>query len=425
MSRAASALCAAILVAAAAYYALGVIRVGAEQGYGIGGYDIYGYFYPNIRYALDSLARRDGLLWNPYQDCGQPFFAFSQTGLLYPVNWVFALLPREAALLTTMVANLSIAGIGAWWAGREMGLSRAAALAGGLAFAYGGSALALAAWSPIHVAAYAWMPVALAAVERLLRTPTPRRGAFLAVVLALQLLPGFPQMSLFTYLVIALRVGWEVATVRVRRPAALAAWLGLGLVVPPLLAAVQFLPSLEVARDSVRMLPLRPLEIGAGVTSNGLRTGIGPGFFLQGALSITALAVAGLGLTRRATRRLAFFYLAVAGLALLLSLGDATPLWAFYRRLPGSSTFRGPDRFLWVTSFGLAMACGLGVEAVMRRGDWRSRAGALGALAAGTALFIALPPHTMAAWRWCCWRSWSPRSSPRRPRPASPLSPAS
>ena len=97
MPRAASALCAAILVAAAAYYPLTVIRPGAELGYGIGAYDIYAYFYPNVRYALDSLARGDGLLWNPFQDCGQPFFAFSITGLLYPVNWVFAVLSREAA----------------------------------------------------------------------------------------------------------------------------------------------------------------------------------------------------------------------------------------------------------------------------------------------------------------------------------------
>jgi len=102
MSRGATALCAAILIGAGAYYPFDKIRFGAEQEYGVGGYDIYAYFYPNIRYALDSLARGDGMLWNPYQDCGQPFFAFSITGLLYPVNWIFALLPREGALASFM-----------------------------------------------------------------------------------------------------------------------------------------------------------------------------------------------------------------------------------------------------------------------------------------------------------------------------------
>ena len=288
MSRAASALCAAILIGAGAYYPFVKVRFGAEQEYGAGGYDIYAYFYPNIRYALDSLARGDGVLWNPYQDCGQPFFAFSITGLLYPVNWIFALLPREAALLTSMTVNLSIAGLGAWWLGREMGLSRAAALAGGLAFAYSVSALLLAAWSPMHISPYAWMPVALAAVERLLRVPSPRHGALLGLALALQLLPGFPQTSFFTYQVIALRVVWEFATRRVHRPLALVGWLGMGLALPPLLSAVQFLPSLEVARDSVRMLPLRTGELGKGIALAGARTGIGQTLFLQGALTASA-----------------------------------------------------------------------------------------------------------------------------------------
>jgi uncharacterized membrane protein len=199
-------LCAAACVAAAVAYALGVIRPAAEQGLGLPNYDIYAYFYPNARYALNSLARGTGLLWNPYQDCGQPFFALSLTAMLYPINWVFAVLPREPALLTSMVLNMSIGGMGAWWLGREMGLSHAAALAGALAFELGGSGLYLAAWGPMHIAPYAWLPAALAAVERLLRAPSPRGAVLLAVILTLQLLPGFPQVSAFTYQVIALRV---------------------------------------------------------------------------------------------------------------------------------------------------------------------------------------------------------------------------
>ena len=400
MPRAASALCAAILVAAAAYYPLTVIRPGAALGYGIGAYDIYAYFYPNVRYALDSLARGDGLLWNPFQDCGQPFFAFSITGLLYPVNWVFAILSREPALLTSMTVNLAIGGLGAWWLGREMGLSRPAALAGGLAFAYGCGALLLAAWSPMHIGPYVWMPVALAATERLLHAPSPRRGALLGLVLTLQLLPGFPQTSFFTYQVVALRVLWELLTARVSRPGALLVWLGLGLAVPPLLAAVQFLPSLELARESVRSLPLQRAEIGIGIGLAEVRASVGQGWFLQGATTLTALAVAALGVTNRATRRLALFYLVVAAASVLLSLGDATPVWPLYRRLPGGGAFRGPERFLWVTSFALAAACGLGVEAILRRGGWRSHVGAALALAAGVALFAALPPHTLATAEW-------------------------
>jgi hypothetical protein len=400
MSRASSALCAAILLVAPAYFALGRMRPGAEQGYGVAAFDIYAYFYPNVRYALDSLARGDGLLWNPFQDCGQPFFAISMTGVLYPVNWVFAALPREAALLASMMLNLAIAGLGAWWLGREMGLSRPAALAGALAFAYGPSALWLAAWSPIHLAPYVWMPMALAALERLLRAPLPRHGALLGVVLTLQLLPGYPQTSFFTYQVIALRVVWELVTARVPRPGMLAAWLVFGMAVPPLLAGVQFLPSLEVARESVRTVPLQPDEFGTAAGLAEVRANVGQGFILQGVLTATLLAVGVLGLVHRATRRLSLLYLAVAGASVLLALGEATPVWRIYRHLPVGGAFRGPVRSLWVTSFALAVASGLGVEAALRRGGRRSRIGAAVALAAAVALFAALPPHTVSRSEW-------------------------
>ena len=78
----------------------------------------------------------------------------------------------------------------------------------------------------------------------------------------MQLLPGYPQILFFTAQLIALRVAWAVD------PACAAAggardgerrWS-----CAASLAAVQFLPSLEVSRDSVRMGPLGPGEIGAG-----------------------------------------------------------------------------------------------------------------------------------------------------------------
>ncbi len=396
MRRVSTVLCAAAVIAAAAYYALAVIQPGAEQGAGLAAFDIYAYFYPNARYAVESLQRGTGLLWNPYQNCGQPFFAFSVAGLLYPVNLVFAVLPREPALLASIVLNLSIAGAGAWWLGREMGWSASSALAAALAFELGGTALMMASWSPMHIGAYAWMPAALAGVERLLRLPTARSAILLGVVLTLQLLPGFPQINLFTYQVIAMRVVWQFATARVPGPAGVLALLGLGMILPVLLAAVQLWPSLEVARDSVRTLPLRPVEIGAGVDLATFQTTRGGRFFYPGMILTPALAsVALLGLLHAATRRLAIFYVLVCILYVALAVGDATPLLALYQRLPMGSAFRGPDRFVWVTSFALAMLAGLGVEAVTR-GDQRHRGLALvasvAAVAAGSGLFWWVSP---------------------------------
>ena len=201
----------AVLILGAIAFAVGVLALRARDANNLVAYDFYGQFYPFMVHAWRSLSG-GGLLWNPYQDCGQPFFGNSQTGLLYPVNVLFAVLPREPALVVSAAINLAIAGVGMFLLCREMRIGRAASLCGALAFQLGWAASMLAAWSPTHIAPFAWLPVAMWRTECLLRTPGVRAGLWLALVLAIQLLPGFPQTVFFTYQVIALRVLWTVLT---------------------------------------------------------------------------------------------------------------------------------------------------------------------------------------------------------------------
>ena len=74
----------------------------------------------------------------------------------------------------------------------------------------------------------------------------------LGAVLTLQLLAGFPQISLFTYQVIVLRLLWElVASRRQQRWRGVAAVAAAALL-PVGLAAVKLLPAIEFARLSIR-----------------------------------------------------------------------------------------------------------------------------------------------------------------------------
>src|SRR4029077_7436807 len=103
--------------------------------------------------ALRSLAAGGGLLWNPYQNCGQPFFAVSSVGLLYPANVLFLLLAPSTALRAVLFANLVVGGLGAWALALELGVDTAGALAGTLAFMLGGTAVGLTVWMPTVQAA--------------------------------------------------------------------------------------------------------------------------------------------------------------------------------------------------------------------------------------------------------------------------------
>src|SRR5437016_6818187 len=83
-----------ILAAAAAGHVLFELHTGRVPAG-----DIYGYFLPNVLHALHALGHGGrGLLWNPFQSCGEPFFGNGATGLLYPPHWLFAVLEPNRAL---------------------------------------------------------------------------------------------------------------------------------------------------------------------------------------------------------------------------------------------------------------------------------------------------------------------------------------
>src|SRR4029079_19377471 len=66
-------------------------------------------------------------------------------------------------------------------------------------------------------------------------------------------------------------------------------------------------------------------------------------------------------------RRVALFYVLVGLAAAVLAIGDATPLFGWYTRLPFiGATVRDHFRLFWVTGFCLCMLTALSVEVLQR-----------------------------------------------------------
>ncbi len=362
---------AATLLLSAAYFVVGVLWWRTDAPDSIIAYDFYGQFYPWQVHAQRALQGAGGWLWNPYQDCGQVFFANIQAALLYPVNFVFLGLPREPALLACVFLNLLIASVGMLQLGRTLGLRVAAALSAALVFQLGWAATQIAAWSPTHLGTFVWFPVVLWRVEVLVRAPVVRNGLALAAALALQILAGFPQMVVFSYQLVALRLGWALLG-REARVAPLLATAALATLLPPLLTAVQLVPALETVRAGLWGAPLGVKELGKPVafrTALAHHVGLGTNAF---AFALAGVAAA--WLARRAPQRGAvLFYAVVAGLYFLLHLGPGTPLFDLYARLPVGTAFRGPARLLWVTNVCVAVLAGFAAEALLAGGARRER----------------------------------------------------
>jgi hypothetical protein len=354
-----------VSAAAGAYYVLDVAPEGMFPGH-----DIYAYSLPRMLYAVESFrAGGKGLLWNPFQNCGQPFFALSQTGLLYPPNWLFLVLAPAHALRAVIVVNHVIAGAGIYLLARTLGTSPLAAICGMLVLQLGTTMPVFSTSALPHLGAYAWLPVALLASERLLDRPGASRAVQLAIVLAIQWLPGSPQAWFLTAQLIGLRLLWALAWSASGRRLRTVGWMAVALGLAPALAAVQVVPEVAAANVSLRSSGQRAQE--ANPTGLLTRKELDLDLYSRGynhravVPALVPLAFAALALGGR--RHRGIFY-AVAGVLYgVLAFGPATRLFDLYLLLPGASMFRIASRFLWISGFCFAVLTALGVEAVSGR----------------------------------------------------------
>lgn len=363
---------AATLLAVAIYFVL----VELHRADIVAANDIYAYFVPNILHALHSLADGGkGLLWNPLQACGEPFFANTVNGLLYPFHLLFLVLDANTAVHVVLIINMALGAIGMLLLGRELGLGWLGAFAGALAFELGDPMAQLTSWSPMHNGPWVWLPWVLLFVERLLRAPTRRDVVGLTVAIALEILPGFVLITAFTYQLIAFRVAWELLRRRDTQAVRSALAVGAGLTLAPLLLAVQLAPAAEYAQQSFRVI--HAAAGGGGAVPTWVRL---PLIGVAAALKRLAIrdlpipfsfglvVLAGVAALSPRTRPLAIFYLAVGTLYAVLGFGNATPLYhAFVKLPPGAATLRLPYRFFWMTGFCLAVLAGLAVHGLAQK----------------------------------------------------------
>jgi hypothetical protein len=366
-------------------------------------YDIYAAHYPNAIYALNAIRQGHGLLWNSLQNCGQPFLPSTLVGPFYPPNWLLLVLDLDLAFRLLAVLHMWIGGIGAYLLGRELGVGRVAAICGAICFEIGGTAVNLAVWLPSCILGiFIWMPWALLLTERILRNPTPRRGAALGVVFALQVLGAYPQIFLFTCQVVVLRVGWEIATRRPLPYVRIATALAVAFFLAGTLGAVQLLPMAEFARESIRSGSLSAAEIRpsrrwtwAAFRSMAVARGTGHGTIL----TLLPLTLGIASLLRSERRRVAVFYAGIT--ALYVGLSFDGPLLSFYQQLPMGRTFREPIRFLWVSGFTVGVVVALGVEALRSSIAGRRRLVMAGAVPlTGVAAFYLLSGSWPRPWEW-------------------------
>ncbi|MBI1765516.1 MAG: YfhO family protein [Acidobacteria bacterium] len=350
-----------------------------------------------IRVLIGQMLQQGMLpLWNPYIFAGMPLLASIQPGALYPPTWVFAVFSPQAAMNLMVITTYHLALLGAYLYARRIGQTRLGALVAGLAFAFGGYLVAHLGHTN-RIAAAAWLPWILLALEELHQRARWRWVTLGALFIALQLFAGEPQMTCYTIIVAG---AYTLFTLFLREQQEqpwryLGALAAMGLC-GALLSMIQLLPEREMLHFSERaaityeyfsQFSLPPRQIlgfffpyyfgGAALDPykvpywgrwNPTET--------AGYVGMLTWLLALVTLCRWRKTALQWFWLAWAVVAVGLALGDNLPfgLYHFLHNVPVYNLFRAPGRHLLEFNLALGLLAGFGITTLTEleaRARWR------------------------------------------------------
>lgn len=317
--------------------------------------DLTIYHFPMKKVVRDAMLSGELPLWNPRYSGGQPLAANPAYELFYPPQWLVLLPDYLLGFRLHILLHFYLAALGMYAFCRGLGAKPPAAFFGGLAYSLGGTMLALVNILPF-LFAMSWIPPILLFARRFLRDPNRRDFSIAALLVGMQALIGEPVTLLQTWMLI----GVYALTRRHWKRVALA---GLLIAAGITVAAVQLIPSIDHAADSVRRAGFTydlvttwstPAARAKEVLFPGsLRAtvkelyGGRPPFIADLSLGVAA-AIFLLGALVTWTRRTPLLLGGIAG-AWIVALGDATPLWRMLYAA-GLRSIRYPEKFL-LTAF--------------------------------------------------------------------------
>ena len=358
-------------------------------------YDSVGQFYPWRKFASESLRSGYIPLWNPYQFCGTPFVANSQSAVFYPGNFLFYVLPTDIAAGWSVILHLTMAASFMWFFVRALGASSGAAVISGIVFAFSTWQVA---WLhlPTFLTTSCWLPLILLLLLKLSENPSWTLAVGLGFSVGMTLLAGHLQIAfyvLFTGVLFALYLAlmrWKARGFRSIVPLMTLGILGLSLGV--LIAAPQLLLTFELSRFSHRSGAATEGGYGAytsyaahpfslislvlpdmfGLPSSGVYFGHSRGGmifnFAEGAMyvGLATLILAGVSVAAgRSLRRWSVFFGALALLAFLMAFGTVVDR-LFYFVIPGFASSGSPARSLVLWAFSSAALAGIGAESLLK-----------------------------------------------------------
>jgi len=374
------------------------------------------------RFTAQSIGSRSIPLWNPNILAGAPFLAAGQHSAMYPLSLVFYILPLARAYGVFTLLQLWLAGVFMYVYLRTIRVGRFGSFLGGIIFALSGFLVIRVVFTMV-IAAAAWLPLLLTAIELIVRRAESGRSTAVDFIpglllgafgLGMQCLAGHAEFYYYNLMVMAFYALARLVSFwwkqRRRTPLIRVALCLLAMVIVGLaLGAVQLIPLLELVQHNFRAgsasfrqildwaYPWRriiaffvpdffgnpthhsywdPLtRTTVPVTLDALGQPIdtiywGMKNYVEGAsyLGILPILLALIALLKDRNRYTVCFT-ALAILSLLFMFG--TPLYAIIFWLPGIDQLHSPFRWVFPYTVSMAIIASIGADAILR--EWKER----------------------------------------------------
>ncbi|PIR59501.1 MAG: hypothetical protein COU68_05250, partial [Candidatus Pacebacteria bacterium CG10_big_fil_rev_8_21_14_0_10_45_6] len=313
---------------------------------------------------------RQGILplWNPLLFAGISWIGDINQSMLYPSTLLFLVFSPATALNMTVLAQVLLTFAGAYFLARRLAFSKTASYLVAILWScspqIAGSINNIATLQSLSFLPWiVWAGVA--------KRHTIRSAIFLGLLVALQLLGGYPQYVLYAVtfsFILSLSWRWETKFIRT--------WLLAGIIAVGA-SAIVWLPFLPTLANSTRVVQSLDQAAAGSLSIGELIHVILPTFFYNPIIGIkwgllwnaqpNIVVYFGwfglllLGFSLRNLRRAPLFIRTlwmVAVASLLFAFGDALPWFSFLSKIPLLGASRGASGILQLTAFSGALLIG-------------------------------------------------------------------
>ncbi|MFH1786602.1 MAG: YfhO family protein [archaeon] len=330
--------------------------------------------------------------WNPYVFSGEPFIGNAQLGFFFPTMLLYLFLGSDRAFGFVFLIGIFLAGAFTYLFMKRISKDRFASLVSAIVFMFSGVMLEkVSRGHPPIIDAIAVFPLIFLFADIFFERRDLKSASALGIALGVQMLAGFPVITVYTLLALALYYGYlsisgkpTLKSELQRIPLNL-----LPLIIMAGLSAVVILPGLEFLLNSHRSMgmsflastrPFSILNLSHLLMPELLGTLLNETCFLGAILcganlyvGVLPLILALAGALASKDRRPRFFAF-LAGFSFLYYIARFPFQYFFYYVIPILRIFRGADWIMFLFAFSVSVLAGFGARTLTLSLNTKDRA---------------------------------------------------